>query len=207
MEDVAPTKLDPGAIDEAALLAGLRAGDGLAFEKLVRLHCDRLLAVARRVLGNEEDARDAVQDAFLSAYRGLGGFGGDSKLATWLHRITLNACLMKLRTRRRKPEQSIEPLLPTFLDDGHQAHPAAPWRAGAGDVLERRELRDLVRGTIDRLPEAYRTVLLLRDIEGLDTDETARLLETNAGVVKTRLHRARQALRTLLDPHFRGDDL
>jgi RNA polymerase sigma-70 factor (ECF subfamily) len=204
MDDRTTTGIDPSATDEAALLAALRAGDGRAFETLVRLHLDRLLAVTRRILGNEDDARDAVQDAFLSAFRGLDGFGGDSKLATWLHRIAVNAALMKLRRRRRKPEQSIEPLLPTFLEDGHPAHPAAPWQTGAAEVVERKELRQLVRDSIDRLPESYRTVLLLRDIEGLDTDETARLLEVTVGVVKTRLHRARQALRTLLDPHFRG---
>jgi RNA polymerase sigma-70 factor (ECF subfamily) len=191
-------------LDEAALLTGLRAQDALAYEQLVRRYCTRLLALARRILRNEEDAREAIQDAFLSAFKGIAGFDGAAQLSTWLHRITLNAALMKLRSRQRRPEQSIDPLLPGFLEDGHQANPAAPWQESAAHLLERQESRALVRECIDRLPETYRIVLLLRDIDELDTEETARLLEVSAGVVKTRLHRARQALRTLLDPHFRG---
>ena len=190
---------------EAALLAGLRAGDGAAFEALVRAYGVRLLATARRFLRHEEDARDAVQEAFLAAFKAIQGFDGRARLSTWLHRITINAALQKLRSCRRRQEQPIEPLLPQFLPDGHQANPAAEWLEPADAVLQRRELFALVHACIDRLPEAYRTVLLLRDIEELDTEETARLLGVSAGVVKTRLHRARQALRVLLDPHLRGD--
>jgi RNA polymerase sigma-70 factor (ECF subfamily) len=192
--------------EEADLVAALRNNDAVAYEALVRQHLPRLLVVTRRILGNKDDARDAVQDAFVSAFKGIASFDGDSRLATWLHRIAVNAALMKLRSRRRRPEQSIESLLPRFLDDGHQADPPAPWADNAHDLLARRETREQVRAAIDRLPESYRTVLLLRDIEELDTEETARLLGVNDGVVKTRLHRARQALRTLLDPLVRGDD-
>lgn len=191
--------------EEAVLLGGLRSKDPLAFEQLVRLYCTRLLAVASRILRNEEDAREAVQDAFLSAFKSLDGFDGAARLSTWLHRITLNAALMKLRRRQRHPEQPIEPLLPGFLEDGHQADPAAPWQESAVQLLVRQETRELVHRCIDRLPEAYRTILVLRDIEELDTEEAARLLVVSTGVVKTRLHRARQALRSLLDPYFRGE--
>jgi RNA polymerase sigma-70 factor (ECF subfamily) len=183
----------------------LRAQDAAAFERLVREHYARLLAVARRILRNEEDAIEAVQDAFLSAFKGLTGFDGNARLATWLHRIAVNAALMKMRRRPPRPEISIDELLPTFLDDGHQANPAAPWREHGPEALARQETCQLIRDCIDRLPEAHRTVLVLRDIEGLDTEETAGLLEVSVGVVKTRLHRARQALRALLDPHFRGE--
>ena len=105
--------------DEATLIAQLRAGDETAFEQVVRAYGGRLLAVARRIVDSEEDARDVVQDAFLNAFRALDRFEGNAKLSTWLHRIVVNAALMKLRTRKRKPEQSIETLLPAFLDDGH----------------------------------------------------------------------------------------
>src|SRR4051812_43778564 len=100
------------APDEATLLARLRSHDPGAFEEVVRRFSPRMLSVARRLVGNEEDARDAVQDAFLSAYRNLDRFEGHSRLATWLHRIVLNAGLMKLRRRQRKPEQQIDALLP-----------------------------------------------------------------------------------------------
>jgi RNA polymerase sigma-70 factor (ECF subfamily) len=192
---------------EAAFLARLRAGEEGAFEELVRGYGPRLLAAAKRLLPSDEDARDAVQDAFLSAFRSLDRFAGDALLSTWLHRIVVNASLMKLRSRRRKPEASIEELLPKFLEDGHQADPAVKWKRGEDTPLEREETRALVRKSIDALPESYRTVLVLRDIEELDTEETAALLGLTVNAVKTRLHRARQALRQLLDPHLRSGSL
>jgi RNA polymerase sigma-70 factor (ECF subfamily) len=109
---------------------------------------------------------------------------------------------MKLRTRARKPEQSIDELLPRFLDDGHRADPEPAWRVEQADPVEQAEVAALVRASIDRLPDLYRNVILLRDIEGLSTEETAQLLEVKVDTVKARLHRARQALRTLLTPHF-----
>jgi RNA polymerase sigma-70 factor (ECF subfamily) len=187
--------------EDTALLSRLRAGEPAAFEELVRAETGRLLAVTRRILPTEEDARDAVQDAFLFAFRSLDRFQGQSRLSTWLHRIAVNAALMKLRTRRRKREESLEPLLPTYLDDGHHAERFAKWDDPT-DLIERAENKALIRRLINELPDAYRTVLLLRDIEGLDTEETAKLLETTPNAVKVRLHRARQALRTLLAPHF-----
>jgi RNA polymerase sigma-70 factor, ECF subfamily len=188
---------------EQELLARLRAGEESAYEELVRAYGGRLLAVARRFLPVEEDARDAVQDAFLSAFRSIDRFAGNAALSTWLHRIVVNASLMKLRTRRRKPETSIEELLPGYLDDGHFERPASPWRTEGLDPAERDELRELVMRSIHSLPEGHRNVLLLRDIEDLDTEEAAELLGISPGAVKTRLHRARQALRELLEPHLR----
>lgn len=190
---------------EIALLAGLRVGDAQAYEQLVRTYGGRLLAVARRILPSEDDARDALQDAFLSAFRAIGNFQEGARVSTWLHRIVINAALMKLRTRRRKPEESIDELLPTFLEDGHRDNPGPAWKETSEAMLQRQETRSLVRACIARLPDAYRTVLLLRDIEELDTEETALLLEITPNAVKIRLHRARQALRTLLDPHFREE--
>jgi RNA polymerase sigma-70 factor (ECF subfamily) len=193
---------DPKAQDEPSLVLRLRGGDEAAFAELVRENGGRLLAVARRMLRSEEDARDALQDAFLQAFRGIGRFEGGARLSTWLHRIVINACLMKLRTRRRKPEESIEELLPRFYADGHRIDPGPPWRNENEDPAESREVRTLVRASIDRLPEIYRTVLLLRDIEDLSTEETALLLDIKSDAVKMRLHRARQALRALLAPHL-----
>jgi RNA polymerase sigma-70 factor (ECF subfamily) len=190
---------------DAAFVERLRQGDPAAFEELLRKHTGRLLAVARRLLSNEEDARDAVQDAFLAAVRSLDRFDGQAALGTWLHRIVVNAALTKLRTRRRHPEKPIEELLPKFLDDGQQARPPRDW-PNPSAALEQQETRDAVRRHIDELPEDYRTVLLLRDIEELDTEETARLLALSPGAVKTRLHRARQALRTLLERDFCGGE-
>ena len=163
-----------------------------------------MLAVARRMLFREEDAQDAVQDAFLSAFKSLGTFDERSLLTTWLHRITVNACLMKLRSQRRRggPERSIDDFLPTFTDDGHQTQESRRWNPDAASGIERGEVREMVRAKINELPEQYRVVLILRDIEQLSTEETAAALDMTFNAVKTRLHRARQALRALLDPHF-----
>jgi RNA polymerase sigma-70 factor (ECF subfamily) len=191
------------AADEEALLDRLRAGDDAAYEELVRAYAGRMLAIARRYLSVEEDARDAVQDAFLSAFRSIGRFEGNARLSTWLHRIVVNASLMKLRTRRRKPETPIDDLLPGFLEDGHLDEPASEWRELSDEALSRKETRTLIQRAVDQLPDSYRNVLQLRDIEGFDTEETARAMGISANAVKTRLHRARQALRGLLEPELR----
>lgn len=184
---------------DAELVSRLQRGDAAAFEKLVRSHSPRLLAVARRFLSNEHDAQDALQDAFIRAFRAIGSFEERAQLHTWLHRIVVNSALMKLRERRRKPEESIEDLLPTFQADGHQTSDSRDW---SDAVLERKESARVVREAIARLPEQHRTVLMLRDLEERDTAETAALLGTSSNVIKVRLHRARQALRTLLDREF-----
>jgi RNA polymerase sigma-70 factor (ECF subfamily) len=198
---LAPTSSTTIPDCEASLLARLRTGQDSAFDELVRQAGGRMLAVARRMLRREEDAQDAVQEAFLRAFKALDRFDGRSQLSTWLHRITVNACLMKLRSQRRGGgERLIDPLLPQFLEDGHQRIASRPWKPAGQSGIEVSELRDLVRSKIDELPESFRVVLLLRDIEELDTDETAQVLGMSRSAVKTRLHRARQALRTLLDP-------
>ncbi|HKC26167.1 MAG TPA: sigma-70 family RNA polymerase sigma factor [Thermoanaerobaculia bacterium] len=198
-------RLDPAPdYGERELVARLRAGDEEAFTRLVRSCGGPLLAAARRFMRNEEDARDAVQEAFLKAHRSFSSFRGGSRVSTWVHRILVTSCLMKLRSRRRHPEESFDDLLPRFLDDGHAAEPCSDWDDGPAHELERKEVCALVRKLIDELPETMRTVILLRDIEELDTGETAQLLGITDNAVKIRLHRARQALRTLLDPHLRG---
>jgi RNA polymerase sigma-70 factor (ECF subfamily) len=185
-------------LDEAALLESLREGDEAACEALVRDHTARLLAVARRYLRQEEDARDAVQEAYVAAFRSIARFEGGSSLSTWLHRIVINCCLMKLRTGRRRPETSIEELLPRFDETGHRVLDEAAWPDSIEDEIEKNETRERVRAAIGRLPEKYRTVVLLRDIEEMSTEEAARLLGLTENALKIRLHRARQALRSLL---------
>ena len=198
MLTAAAAAADTAAAD-ADLVRRLKAGDEDAYATVVRTLGGRMLAVARRFLQDEDLARDAVQDAFLSAFRSIHAFDGDAQLATWLHRIVVNAALMKLRTRRRKPEQSIEPMLPAFAEDGHHAgRPVVAWTASAEEALLRREARKRVRAAIADLPERYRTVLLLRDIEERSTREAADLLGITENAVKLRLHRARQALATRL---------
>lgn len=186
-------------IGDESLVARLQRGDHAAFESLVRAHGSRLLSVARRFLGTTEDAEDAVQETFIRAFKAIRTFEERAQLHTWLHRIVVTTSLMKLRERRRKPQTSIEELLPTFAADGHQTIESREW---SDALFERKETAAIVRKAIDMLPDQHRAVLVLRDIEERDTAETAAILGTSTTVVKVRLHRARQALRTLLDREF-----
>ena len=193
----------PSTVDrEAALVARLRTGDDAAYEELVRDQGGRMLSVARRLVRDEDEARDVVQEAFLSAFRSIGSFEAQSRLSTWLHRIVVNTALMRLRKRKTRRETSIDDLLPKFSGDGGFAAKPSAWGEESSTASEREEDRAAVREAIEKLPEIYRTVLLLRDVEGLSTDETAKVLDVTPNATKVRLHRAHQALKTLLDSRF-----
>ncbi|HEX5050692.1 MAG TPA: sigma-70 family RNA polymerase sigma factor [Planctomycetota bacterium] len=194
-----PTVHAAAEAEELLLVQALQRGCDDAFARLVRQHGPQMFATARRLLGNEDDARDCLQEMFLSAFRSIGAFEAKSRLTTWLHRIVVNTALMKLRSRRCRPECGIEDLLPGFTDDGHHLEPPCPWSGQALLALQSAESQVLVRQAIDQLPPTYREVVVLRDIEGLSTEATARLLGATVNAVKIRLHRARQALRTMLD--------
>jgi RNA polymerase sigma-70 factor, ECF subfamily len=192
-----------GLSGEDELLNALRSGEPQAVRGFVVQHSRRMHAAAKRILGSEEEAREIVQEAFLHAFQSLQQFRGGSKLGTWLHRIVINEALMRIRTRKsRVVEQSIDELLPRFYDDGHRVGPLPAWTEPADVLLQRGEVRAAVQRCIEGLPESLRVVLVLRDIEGLDVRETGGQLELTDGVVKTRLHRARQALRSLLEKEF-----
>ena len=193
------------ASNEERLVGKLRDGNRASFEHLVRTHGGRMLAVARRITRDEEDATDAVQDAFLNAFRSIDTFEESSSLGTWLHRIVVNSALMKIRTQQRRPEISIEELLPDYDSDGLRLEPETEL-VSIETVLEQGETRKLVHSAINKLPDNYRNLLLLRDIEEYNTRETAELLEITPGAVKTGLHRARAALKSLLDPIMCGEN-
>jgi RNA polymerase sigma-70 factor (ECF subfamily) len=185
---------------DSKLIVALQGGDNHAFERLVREYSPRMLATARRLLSDETEAQDCVQEAFLSAFRAIGQFEHKAALATWLHRITINAVLQKLRKEQRQREESIEPLLPQFDQNGRREEPCWGFSQSVEQIIEQQNLRELVTAKIAELPDQYRIVLVLRDVEGLDTREVAGALGVSESVVKTRLHRARSALKTLLHP-------
>jgi RNA polymerase sigma-70 factor (ECF subfamily) len=188
---------------EAVLISQLRAGDRLAIERFVREHTGWLLALALRYVRDGASAEDCVQEAFLQAFRNIRKFEARSALKSWLFRIVVNAALMKLRCRRGALEHPLHEVLPQI--ECHRSEPAATWTemATPEQILERKEARELVAQKMMELPDGYRIVLLLRDIEGLSTEETARLLATTEGAVKVRLHRARAAFRELIAPALR----
>jgi RNA polymerase sigma-70 factor (ECF subfamily) len=190
--------------EEAALLDGLRSGDTRSCEQLVRQYGGMMLTVARRLLRHEEDARDAVQDAFLNALRALPRFRGEARLSTWLRRIVINAALMKLRAAKRRSEVNIDCLLPLFDEQVQHARPVRSLLLSTEALFLSQETRVRVRTCVERLPVAYRTVLILRHVEDLDTAKVAEILGITANAVKLRLHRARHAMRILLEREVIG---
>ena len=174
-------------------------------EAIVRANIRWMLALAERLLRDRGLAEDVVQEAFLSAFRSLDGFEGRSSLASWLHRITANTALSKLRQLKRLAEESIDEHLPEF--DRYDCRVEVPWHhlAPVDDVVASEDLRIRVWLGIGKLPDAYRIVLQLRDIEGYDTAEVAKMLDISESNVKVRLHRARSALKKLIEPILRGE--
>jgi RNA polymerase sigma-70 factor (ECF subfamily) len=189
---------EPAPGPEGFDVRSLREGDEAAWRRVVDQHGGRLYGVARRILRDDQAAQDCLQDTFVQAYLHIDSFEGRSALPTWLHRIAVNAALVRLRSLRRRPEEPLEDLLPAFDEYGHREPVGKPafdleQAAGRGEEIAR------VREAVDRLPDSYRLVLLLRDFEELSTEETAKALDTTEGAVKLRLHRARAALKTLLE--------
>jgi RNA polymerase sigma-70 factor (ECF subfamily) len=197
--------VDVAAPTDKTLLEGLRAGDDASYELLVRTWCGPMLAVARRILGGEEDAMDCVQDAFLQVFRNIAEFEGRSSLGTWLHRIVANAALSKLRKRNRAPRELPTELLAEFDATGHRRGRQERCSSSVDDLLDRAETREFVQRQIALLPDQYRVVLVLRDIDGYDTAQAAEMLEITETALKVRLHRARAALKKLIEPLLRGD--
>ncbi|MFI9626747.1 RNA polymerase sigma factor SigM [Streptomyces sp. NPDC052042] len=186
---------DPRATSDSDLLARHVAGDPDAFGELIRRHRDRLWAVALRTLGDREEAADAVQDALVSAFRAAHGFRGQSAVTTWLHRITVNACLDRMRkaaTRKTSP-----------LDDTERFEQLLEPHESAEAPVERRDLHRELLAALATLPAEQRAALVLVDMQGYPVAEAARILDTPVGTVKSRCARGRARLAPLLT-HLRS---
>jgi len=186
---------------EEELVDSLKNKEDSGFETLVRSYGPQVMAIAKRYLRSEADAADCFQDTFIAVFESVENFQHQSSFRHWVRGITVNKCLMKLRKRQRGREDSIDHMLPIFDERGNRVEVASPSEMeGIGGLLEAEELRRVVRETIDKLPDDYRLVLLLRDIDGYSTSESAAILRVKINAVKTRLHRARSALKFMLEP-------
>ena len=204
-ETPAPSPAASGASPgDDELVARARARDLGAFEQLIDRHEDRLYRVAMRLLRNENDAREVLQDALLSAWQNLDSFAGRAQFGSWIYRVTVNAALMLLRSRRRRPTVSVEDLAPGVLDEaiGASHDSGSDWSKRPDEQLQSGELKQHIEGALDQLPEILRLVFVLRDVEGMSTEETAEILDITIPTVKTRLHRARLALREAISRYF-----
>jgi RNA polymerase sigma-70 factor, ECF subfamily len=185
------------------LIEAARGGDYDAFEALVRRYQNRIYRLARSMTKSDAEAEEVVQDAFLSLFRGLATFRGEASPSSWIYRVAANAALMRLRTRRRKPLLALEdqpPLVNESAKDSIWAK--GNWSRTPDDSLLKNELREHLEAAVEKLPEKYRLVLLLRDVEGLDNPETAHALGLTVPTVKARLHRARLFVREQLEKYF-----
>src|SRR5690349_10511800 len=191
-----------GVTDEMALVHAAKRGDLEAFSQLVNRYDRNIFRIAQHITHNEEDAQDVVQDAFLKAYQNLEQFQENSKFYTWLVRIAVNEALMKLRKRRTDRTVSLDEDVET--EEGSMPREVADWSPNPEQLYGQSELGDILKKTIQGLPPGFRTVFVLRDIEGLSTEETAEMLGLSVPAVKSRLLRARLQLRERLAKYFKS---
>lgn len=190
--------------DELRLVQAAKAGDISAFEELVKRYDRNVFRIAQHITQNREDAEDVVQDAFLKAYSNLDQFQGQSKFYTWLVRIAVNEALMKLR--RRRPERTVSLDQEVQTEEDSMPREVADWSPNPEQQYSQAELHDILSRTINGLPAGFRTVFVLRDVEGLSTEETAEALNLSVPAVKSRLLRARLQLRERLNKYFKRRD-
>jgi RNA polymerase sigma-70 factor (ECF subfamily) len=188
--------------DELVLVQAAKKGDLEAFSELVKRYDRNVFRIAQHITHNEEDAQDVVQEAFLKAYTNLAQFQGNSKFYTWLVRIAVNEALMKLRRRRSDKTVSIDEDVET--EEGSMPREVADWSPNPEQLYGTSELGDILKKTIQGLPPGFRTVFVLRDVEGLSTEETAEMLGLSIPAVKSRLLRARLQLRERLAKYFKS---
>jgi RNA polymerase sigma-70 factor, ECF subfamily len=186
---------------DVLLVERARQGDMAAFEKLVRQYDRQVFRIAQHIVQNREDAEDVVQDAFLKAYEKLDQFQGNSKFYTWLVRIAVNEALMRLRKRRTGRMVSIDEDVET--EEGSMPRDLADWSPDPEAMYGQSEMADILRRTIQGLPPGFRVVFVLRDVDGLSTEETADTLGLSIPAVKSRLLRARLQLRERLSRYFK----
>lgn len=190
--------------EEATLVARAKEGDFVAFEELVTRSEGRVYNHILRLVGNVEDARELLQETYLSAYRNLHAFKGDSAFSTWVYRIGTNHALMRLRKKHPEEVGLDEVRVPTHEE--LKARKISDWALDPKEAVLRKELREELERAIQGLPPGYRAVVVLRDIDDLSTAETAQQLGISEGAVKTRLHRARIYLREALAPYFEANE-
>lgn len=188
-------------VEDAVLVERVRAGEREAFSELVERHARKIFRLARHITKNEDDAADVLQDAFLKAYSRLDQFHGDAQFYTWLVRIAVNEALMRLRKRRGDRTVSLDQDIETA--DGSMQREVPDEGEDPEQAYGREQTRQLLERAIDSLADSYRSVFVLRDVEGFSTEETAEMLDLSISAVKSRLLRARLQLRDKLRRRFK----
>ena len=190
-------------LDDNVLLEELRKGTPEAVEMLFDRFHGKIFSLAMSILKNESDAEEATQDVFMTVVQKAHTFKGNSALYSWIYRICVNTCLMRLRGKRRSETVSIEDFMPVFTEDGMHASLIDDWSKEVERKALDKELGQVIRRLTEKLSEKYRVVFVLSDVEGLSNEETAQILGLTVPAVKSRLHRARLYLREQLATYLR----
>ena len=188
--------------EDEVLLESLRKGTLGAVDELLRLYQGKIFNLAMSILKNESDAEEATQDVFMTVIRKVDTFQGNSAFYSWIYRICVNTCLMRLRGKRRNETVSIEEFMPVFTDEGMHASPMDDWSKEVERDALNEELGQMIRKFTEELSEKYRVVFVLSDVEGLSNEETAKILGLTVPAIKSRLHRARLYLREQLSRYL-----
>ena len=187
---------------EEALVRQFQGGDLEAYDKIAEIYQKKIYGLSFNLTRNQMDAQDVTQEVLLTLFRKIHTFQGKSAFSSWVYRITLNASYMKLRSKKKEPNVSIDELMPSFNGAGFQQEKIQDWSENTESLLFTNETSDVINKAIDLLPEKEKVVFLLRDVEGLSTEKAGEILDLTVPAVKSRLHRARLFLRKKLSSYF-----
>ena len=188
--------------NEEALVRDLQNGNLEAYDKIVSIYQKKIYGLSFNLTRNQMDAQDVTQEVLLTLFRKINLFQGKSAFSSWVYRITVNACYMRLRNKKKEPNVSIDELMPSFNSAGFQQEKIQDWSENTESLIFTNETRNVINKAVDLLPEKEKVVFLLRDVEGLSSEKTGEILDLTVSAVKSRLHRARLFLRKKLSNYF-----
>ena len=187
---------------EESLVRDLQNGNLEAYDKIAEIYQKKIYGLSFNLTRNQMDAQDVTQEVLLTLFRKINMFQGKSAFSSWVYRIAVNASYMKLRSKKKEPNVSIDELMPSFNGAGFQQEKIQDWSENTESLLFTKETRDVINNAVDLLPEKEKVVFLLRDVEGLSSEKTGEILDLTVSAVKSRLHRARLFLRKKLSSYF-----
>ncbi len=193
--------------EEEILARKLIEGDIEAFDRFVEIYQKKIYALAYNLTHNQMDAQDVTQEVFLTIFRKAHTFQGKSAFSSWVYRVALNAVYMKLRSKKKDQSISVEDAFPSFNGAGYHQEVIRDWSESAESLMFSNETKSVIQSAVDQLPEKEKIAFILRDVEGLSTEEAAEALELTISAVKSRLHRARLILRKKLSGYFEGKQI
>jgi len=187
---------------EESLVREFQGGNLKAYDKIADIYQKKIYDLSFNLTRNQMDAQDVTQEVLLTLFRKINMFQGKSAFSSWVYRITLNTSYMKLRSKKKEPNISIDELMPSFNGAGFQQEKIQDWSENTESLMFNTEIRDVINKAVDLLPEKEKVVFLLRDVEGLSTEKTGEIMNLTVPAVKSRLHRARLFLRKKLSYYF-----